>query len=153
MFIVKKGTKYSDGVLDLTVKMLYTGIGEHGKIPFYGCVLYLARTDIRVGSIVLRIGDMTSSYEFYYDCHIGYQISEEYRGRGFAARACKLISNLAKLHGMDEILITCNVKNLGSIRVIEKLGADFLETIELPNEYLDEHDDGNKRNRYTWKLI
>lgn len=44
--------------------MLYTGHGDQGNIPFYGCVLFLAGTDIRVGSIVLRIGDMMSSEHF-----------------------------------------------------------------------------------------
>jgi hypothetical protein len=35
-----------------------------------------------LGSIVLRIGEMLAKKEFYYDYHIGYQINEEYRGRG-----------------------------------------------------------------------
>ncbi|WML46619.1 GNAT family N-acetyltransferase [Neobacillus sp. PS3-34] len=152
MFVVKEGTLYSDGHLDLLVKWLYKGDGEHGNIPFYGCVLFLAGTDIRVGSIVLRIGDMMASKAFYYDCHIGYRINEEYRGRGFALRACKLISNLAKLHDMTELYITCNDQNSASIKVIEKLDAKFLETILIPKEYLDEHDQSNKRNRYIWKL-
>jgi predicted acetyltransferase len=152
MFIVKQGTIYSDDILDLNVRMLYEGQGEHGNIPLYGCGLFLAGTDTRVGSIVLRIGEMSSSKEFYYDCHIGYHIYDEFRGLGFAVRGCKLISILAKLHEMTELLITCNDQNLGSIRVIEKLGADFLETIEIPKEYLDENDQSNKRHRYKWVI-
>jgi predicted acetyltransferase len=152
MFLVKQGTVYSDSILDLNVRMLYTGHGDQGNIPFYGCGLFLAGTDIRVGSIVLRIGDMMASEHFYYDGHIGYRINEEYRGRGFAVRACKLVSNLAKLHEITDIFITCNVKNTGSKRVIEKIGAEFIEIHEIPEQYLDEDDKSNKRYRYKWKI-
>jgi predicted acetyltransferase len=152
LFVVKEGTLYSDGFLDLKVKLLNTGTGEYGKIPFYGCVLFIAGTDTRVGSIVLRIGEMMASKEFYYDCHIGYHIDVEFRGRGFAVRACRLVSEVAKMHDMTEIFITCNDQNAGSIRVIEKLEAEYLETIVIPDEYLDEHDQSNKRHRYKWIL-
>lgn len=65
MFLVKQDTVFSDGIIDLNVRMLYTGHGDHGNIPFYGCVLCLTGTDIRVGSIVLRIGDMMASEQFF----------------------------------------------------------------------------------------
>lgn len=152
MFLVKQDTVFSDGIIDLNVRMLYTGHGDHGNIPFYGCVLFLTGTDIRVGSIVLRIGDMMASEHFYYDGHIGYRINEEYRGRGFAVRACQLVTNLAKIHDITDIFITCNVQNTESKRVIEKIGAEIIEMHEIPKQYLDEDDKSNKRYRYKWKI-
>lgn len=150
-FVVKEGALFSDGTLDLRVKLLYDGNGQHGNIPFYGCVLYLTGTDTKVGTIALRL-TIDDSKEFYYDCHLGYEIKEEYRGRGFAGRACRLVGEIALLHGWDELFITCSTENDESIRVIEKLGAEFTETISIPREYVDEHDRSTNRNRYKWKL-
>lgn len=53
---------------------------------------------------------------------------------------------------MTDIFITCNVKNAGSKRVIEKIGAEFIEIYEIPEQYLDEDDESNKRYRYKWKI-
>jgi predicted acetyltransferase len=151
IFRVRESDYFSDGVIDLRIAFTYDGKGDKGTVPFYGCRICLAGTDTRVGTIGLRLN--MNNEEFYYDGNIGYYISEEFRGNEFAVRGCMLASYIALIEGMKELIVSCDVENSSSIRVIEKLGAEIFETIDVPNEYLDEHDTCSKRNRYRWGLI
>ena len=64
-----------------------------------------ARPLSRAGFITLRIG-YTEHLRLYMG-HIGYQVEEEARGHRYAARACRLLYPLARLHGMSDLWITC----------------------------------------------
>lgn len=152
MFRVKESDYFSDVVIDLRIAFTYDGNGNKGTVPFYACRICLAGTDIRVGTISLRL-NMNNNKEFYYDGNIGYYIREEFRGNEYAIRGCNLARYIALIEGMNELIISCDVENSSSIRVIEKLGAEIFETIDVPNEYLDEYDTCSKRNRYKWNLI
>lgn len=154
MFKVLEGEIFSDGVIDLIILFTYDGNGDKGSVPFYGCRICLAGTDTRVGTIALRLNDnINNNKEFYYDGNIGYYINEEFRGKEYALSGCKLAIKIALLEDMNELIISCNEKNHSSIRVIDKLGAEFLETISVPEQYLDEHDTSSTRNRYKLKII
>lgn len=150
MFKFKEGEVFSDGVIDLIIVFTYDGKGDQGTVPFYGCRLCLTGTDTRIGTLGLRLNQ--DNKESYYDGNIGYYIREEFRGQEFALRGCLLASKISLLEGMNELIISCNIENSSSIRVIEKLGAEVIETINVPEEYLDEHDICPIRNRYKWKL-
>jgi predicted acetyltransferase len=151
MLEIDKDTLLSDGVLDLKVVFLYDGKGDMGSVPMYGCFLYLAGTTTRVGEIFLRLGSDREE-EICYNGNIGYSINQQYRGKGFALRACELVKRIAIIEGVKELIINCNVRNNSSIKVIEKLGAELIEEIQVPLLYLDEHDHVPKRLRYRWKL-
>ena len=151
MFKVNESEILSDGVIDLKIAFTYEGKGDKGSVPFYGCRLFLAGTETRVGTISLRLNTHNNK-EFYYDGNIGFYIREEFRGKGYAVRGCNLVSTIARIEGLHELVLSCNVENTSSIRVIEKLGAEFFDTIYIPDEYLDEHDTCTKRNRYKWKI-
>ena len=62
-----------------------------------------------MGHCDLRIG---YNDNLYYGGHIGYAINEEYRGHHYAAKACMLLFELAKKHGMVYLYVTCNPDNL-----------------------------------------
>lgn len=151
MFKVDENTVLSDGVVDLKVVFLYDGNGRMGSVPMYGCFLFLAGTDERVGEITLRLGTAQVD-EIYYNGNIGYGVDEQYRGNGFAGRACNLVKKIACIEGMDELTITCNIESRSSIRVLEKLGAEQVERVDVPSEFVDEHDRVPKRVRYRWKI-
>ena len=151
MFRIEESDYFSDGVIDLRIVFTYDGNGNKGTVPFYACRICLAGTDISVGTIALRL-TMDNNKEFYFDGNIGYSIREAFRGKEFAIRGCNLARYMALIEGMNELIISCDVENSSSIRVIEKLGAEIFETIDVPNEYLDEHDTSSKRNRYKWNL-
>ncbi len=55
--------------------------------------------------------------------HVGYAVRPEFRGRGYATAMLRLaVERLADL-GVDEVLVTCDEDNIGSIRVIERCGG------------------------------
>ena len=82
--------------------------------------------DKEVGRIILREG---SDQECYYDGHIGYHIDEEYRGHHYAVQACLLLKGVID---KDHLLITCDPTNIASIKTIEELGCEYLETKIIP---------------------
>lgn len=84
-----------------------------------------------MGICDLRIGHNTNTY---YGGNIGYRIREEYRGNHYAGKACLLLIELAKLHGMDYLIITCNPDNYASRKTCEFVGCHLMETVELPED-------------------
>lgn len=59
--------------------------------------------------------------------HIGYEVDEQFRCNAYAARACRLLVPLARSHGIDPILITCDPDNIPSRRTCEKIGARLID--------------------------
>ncbi|MBE6068556.1 MAG: GNAT family N-acetyltransferase [Clostridium lundense] len=74
------------------------------------------------------------------DCagHVGYDISPNYRNRGYGLEILKLALEKAKEIGIKEVILTCNVDNIASKKIIEKNNGKLLGTIfdEEENEYL-----------------
>jgi RimJ/RimL family protein N-acetyltransferase len=83
----------------------------------------------QIGQINLRIGYTDG---LYYGGQIGYDIDEGHRGNGYAGRACRLITGVAKAHDMKILLITNDYDNNASRRVCEKLGARLLRVVYIP---------------------
>lgn len=82
------------------------------------------------GTISFRVSN--TDHIRLYSGHIGYGVFPPARGCSYAQRAVQLIQPLAKAHGMDHLWITCNPDNLASRRTCEKLGAKFVEIIDIP---------------------
>lgn len=70
--------------------------------------------------------------------HIGYDISPCYRNKGYGTQILKLALSEAKKIGLKEVMITCNIDNIASRKIIEKNNGKLLETIfdEEENENL-----------------
>ena len=83
----------------------------------------------KLGVCDLRIGHNTNTY---IGGNIGYVVDEPYRGHHYAMKACKLLFNLAKMHKMDYLIITCKPDNIPSYRTCELLGGDLIEVKEVP---------------------
>ncbi len=82
------------------------------------------------GAIGLRVGT-TPSIELYYG-NFGYHVYPPARGQGYAERSCRLLLPLARRYGLKSIWITCNPDNAASRRTCEKLGADFVNVVPVP---------------------
>lgn len=95
-----------------------------------------------MGNCDLRIGYADG---LYYGGHIGYAVKEEYRGRHYAAKACRLLFELAKKHGMDHLYITCDPENMPSRKTCEYLNGELLEIAELPEDNDMRVNDGDTR--------
>ena len=86
---------------------------------------------VKMGAIDLRLG----YNEFlYYAGNIGYTILPEFRGHHYAGKACRLIFDLARKHGMKEIIITCNPDNIASAKTCEAVGGVLERIVELPQD-------------------
>ena len=97
---------------------------------YYG--IYLHDRGVRIGNCDLRIGH---NNELYYAGNIGYHIDPAYRGHHYAYEACVLMLDEAVKNQMDYILITCSPGNVASRKTIERLGAQYLETTDVPCDH------------------
>lgn len=70
--------------------------------------------------------------------HIGYDISPDYRNKGYGFQILKLALEKAIKIGIAEVILTCNIDNIASKKIIEKNNGKLLGTIfdEEENEYL-----------------
>lgn len=86
---------------------------------------------IKVGVCDLRIGH---NDKLYYGGNIGYTVYEEYRGNHYAGKACLLLFELARKHGLQYLIITCDPDNYASRKTCEYAGGELLEIAELPED-------------------
>ena len=101
-----------------------------GWVPAYHFFI-IDENGERVGFCDLRIGH---SEGLYYGGNIGYTVYEEHRGNHYAEKAVRLLFELAKLHDMGYVYITCQPQNAPSRRTCERLGGEFLGIVELPED-------------------
>lgn len=134
----------TDGIMHLIILSKDDAIPEKKYVPAYNFGMYVE--NIKVGEINLRIGYIgfgPDSSSLYYGGQIGYNVDEQYRGNGYAPRACKIVGVVAKAHEMTKLLITNNITNNASRRVCEKLEAKFVRAVKLP-EWTDMYKEGHR---------
>lgn len=102
--------------------------GENGEIPYYGFAI-MSHSGVKMGACSFRLGSDEVVGLFG---HIGYRVMEEYRGRGLAAKACGLVKELARRHGYDHLIVTCNPDNIPSCRTCERAGGKLVRVIDVP---------------------
>lgn len=61
--------------------------------------------------------------------HIGYAVAEKYRCQGYASEMLKQALPICKKLGISECLLTCDVANHASIKVIERCDNWKLESV------------------------
>ena len=85
----------------------------------------------KMGACDLRIGHNEG---VYYGGNIGYGVGEPHRGRHYAGKACLLLFQLAKKHGMDYLYITCNPENTASRKTCEYAGGVLEGVVDVPED-------------------
>lgn len=121
----------------------------HGWVPSYRFTMRPLHGRAELGTIDIRIGD---NENIYYAGHIGYRVHPPYRGHHMAEKACRLIVRIARAHGMNQVVITCNPDNLPSRRTIERLGARLESIVDIPpNNELYLYGDRQKC-RFIWDV-
>jgi tagatose 1,6-diphosphate aldolase len=121
-----------DGDLQLTLSARISAEEGPWGVPAYSFAMQSPGGD-RMGRIRLRVG--WSDDVIRYAGHMGYAVEPAFRGRHYAERACRLIIPLAKRHGMDHLWITCQPDNLASRRTLERLGAQYVSILDVPEDY------------------
>lgn len=66
--------------------------------------------------------------------HIGYYIRPSKRKQGYGKKILELALPLAKKLGIDRVLVTCDVNNTGSRKIIESSGGKLEDIIEISKE-------------------
>jgi len=84
------------------------------------------------GSISLRIGHCVNLDRYL--GHIGYHVLPPARGHHFAERASRMLLPVARAHGHQILWITCNPDNFASRRSCERLGATFIDIVQVPKD-------------------
>lgn len=65
--------------------------------------------------------------------HIGYTIRPSKRGKGYGNKILELGLEKAKEIGLENVLLTCDVSNTPSVKIIEKNGGKFKDKLEQPD--------------------
>ena len=124
--------KLSDGRIELVLARKQRPDVVRGWCRAYYFEIRHAVTGAALGQVSFRAGH--SHALDYYSGHIGYGIHEPARGHHFAEKAVRLLFPFIRRHGFSVIWITCNPDNLPSRRTCERLGAEFVEVVPVPED-------------------
>ena len=94
--------------------------------------VWLAQTNQLIGSV-----HFYAKPELDYEVELGYMITEEYRGKGYATEAVKAIIEYAfQQAGQEYLLALIDFDNSASRRVVEKLGFAYhgVRVVEIEGE-------------------
>lgn len=119
-----------DGEIALRLTRTLEGEPERGRLPAYRFAICLA-DGREAGTCELRLGYHRNTY---YGGNIGYTVYPEHRGRHYAGKACRLLFSLARKHGMEHLVITCDPDNAASRRTCECVGGILEEIVDLPED-------------------
>lgn len=106
--------------LDLHLYKRIPGNNEKDWVPTYHFDIKLHDENYSIGKIDIRIAH---NQQLYYGGHIGYEIDLKYRGHHYAGKAVPLIAQVARVHQMEAVCITCNPGNIASRKTCEYIGA------------------------------
>ena len=116
------------------------------RVPYYHFKI-LNKNNVNVGHINFRVGD--TRYITLCAGHIGFEVVPEYRGHAYSYYACLALASFVRRH-YDSVMITADPQNHPSNRIIEKLGAKFLEEIEVPETDPAYANGARRKRRYVW---
>ncbi len=122
-----------DGDLRLALVKVNAADPEQGWVPDYMFHMVPTHTPGRtMGTIRLRVGNTDTLV--LYAGHIGYEVKPRFRGHHYAARSVQLLLPLARYHGLNPCVITCNPDNFASRRAAELAGFTLVEIVDVPTE-------------------
>lgn len=117
--LIEKLDNYSQGKMD-----------NPNYVP-YTC--YVATTDdgkiIGLGSLRHELNDYLKKF----GGHIGYSVIPSERKKGYGTKILSLLLTEAKKKKIKEVLVTCNIDNIGSSKVIENNNGKLENKIEHDN--------------------
>lgn len=141
-------SEMSSGPVSLQYVRFVTPEGHVELAPYYHFFI-VDKSDNIVGHINLRIGE--SRHILSVAGHIGYQVHPEYRGHNYSYHACKALAPFIHKH-YTSVVVTADVDNLPSNAVIRKIGAEFIDRVEIPEGDPGYKEPGQVRLRYKWHV-
>jgi len=67
-----------------------------------------------------------------YGGHIGYAVVPDQRRCGYATEILRQTVRLAHTIGIDQVLVTCDESNIGSVKTIEACGGQLDSVVRMP---------------------
>lgn len=102
--------------IESTKKLVKMWVDEYKNEDVFNWIITLKDSKKAIGSITVVSKDLNNRV-----CEIGYNIGEEWWGRGYGTEAIKnVIKYLFSLNEFDVITAACFDNNIASIRVLEK---------------------------------
>ena len=93
-------------------------------------IYWLVENDEFIGRISLR--HYLNDFLRRYGGHIGYEVRPSRRQQGHGTHMLALLLEKARQRGMDRVMLTCDVNNVGSRRIIEANGGVLEDIHEWP---------------------
>jgi tagatose 1,6-diphosphate aldolase len=121
-------------------------------VPFYHfkiAALSPLKNPEQVGRLNFRVGNTRHIEQTA--GHIGYFVSVEHRGRAYAYKACMALAPFARRF-FDSVIITAEIDAEPSIRTILKLGAEFVDEADVPDDDPAYINGARRKKRFVWKL-
>lgn len=136
----------SFGEVTLRFAKVVPGEPSRGFVPFFHFRI-LATDGADVGHINFRVGD--SEHVRVCAGHVGFEIAEGFRGRGYASQACRALAPFIR-SVCGVVTITCDPDNLASRRTIERVGAQFIDEVAVPTNDPHYQRGSRTKRRYRW---
>lgn len=140
-----------DGDLELVLAETQPAAESIWREPAYLFVITHRPTGEPVGRASLRVGHR--DWTVRYNGHVGYAVADPFCGRRYAERACRLLLPLARRHGLAELWLMCGSDNPVSRRTIERLGASFVEEVDVPPDFPLPAGAVRRKRRYRLDLL
>ena len=116
------------GKVVLRFVRINAGDPSKGFVPAYHFSIENTQ-GFEVGHLNFRVGD--SDHVRLAAGHVGFAISEEHRGHGYAGDACLAIGPwVAEKSG--QVLITTDPENFACIATLNRVGAAYRDEVEVP---------------------
>jgi predicted acetyltransferase len=134
------------GRVKLIFDTMTEGDEERGFVPGYRFRI-VDDQDINVGHLSFRVGD--TEHVRLAAGHIGYEVAEAHRGHGYAVDACLAVAPwISEIS--ESVLITVDPDNFPSIRTVERIGATFLDEVDVPEGDPHYLRGSYRKRRYHW---
>ncbi len=137
-----------DGELRLELAGYEVNAVHH--VPCWSFRMVHAESGEELGRIRLRVGD--SRHVVMYAGHVGYGVEERHRGHRYAERALRLLLPVAQGLGLKALWVTCDPENIASRKTLERVGAQFVETVDVPEDCVISQSGHPRKCRYRIDL-
>lgn len=136
----------SFGEITLRFAELVLGDPARGLVPYYHFRM-VTPDGAEVGHLNFRIGE--TEHVRVAAGHIGFEVLEPFRGHGYALQACRAVAPFVRRVSRS-VTITCDPGNAASQRILERLGAPWMDEVEVPPHDPHYLRGSRKKRRYRW---